>query len=228
MANHLHIEFFHDQKENPAKTREAGRPIFDPVEMVKIRYAGDTKNVHVAPAHEQFKLGDDGAHVTYAQEFPEHYAAFKKDSEILESGTPINEPAFITATKARELKAINIHTVEALASLNQSGIKRLGMGGQSLVEQAKQCLEGAAAGALTAKMAEENTALQKQIDELKAMIASPQPETAPVAETDDPDTWSDDRLKEFLTDQGAEPRSNAARGKMVDAARQFIELKEAA
>lgn len=228
MPDHLHIEFFDHPKENAAKSREAGRPIFEDVEMVRIRYVGDTKNVHVAPAHEMYKLGSDGMHVSYAQEFPDHYKAFQEQREFFGEGTPIGELPFINNAKAKELKAINIHTAEALAGLNAGGIKRLGMGGRSLVEQAQVYLDQAKDGALMAKVNEENAGLQRQLDELRAQIAATASAPKAAAETPDgPDGWSDDQLRAYLTEQGAEPRSNANRDKMLAAAKQFMTMEAA-
>ncbi|MCU0905633.1 MAG: hypothetical protein MUE83_17460, partial [Tabrizicola sp.] len=48
----LGVEFFMKPVENKAKSKEAGRPIFEDREMVRIAFPGDSKREHVAPAHE--------------------------------------------------------------------------------------------------------------------------------------------------------------------------------
>ena len=80
-----------------------------------------------------------------------------------------------------------------------------------------------------AKVNEENASLQAQIEELKAMV---QMATAPAdasaqANDDAPENWDDDKLRAYLTEQGAEPRSNANREKMLAAAKQFMTMEEA-
>ena len=92
---HLHVEFYIEAVENPAKSREAGRPIFEEKEFVKVMIAGDPKNTLIAPANER---GSGG--VTYAERFPEHYKLFKADrDQMAASGTPLSEVPWLTAAK---------------------------------------------------------------------------------------------------------------------------------
>ena len=46
----VHVEFFQDAVQDPAASREAGRPVFKDMDMVRIRIPGDKGTVMVAPA----------------------------------------------------------------------------------------------------------------------------------------------------------------------------------
>src|SRR6266542_3920639 len=117
-TRHLHIEFRNVAVKNKAKSLKEGRPIFDQQEQVFIRFVGDTKKELVAPAHEKCALDpSNGQRITYAQLYHRHYDAFKSGQEMAGEGTPIEELHFIDAAKRAELKALHVHTAEALAGL---------------------------------------------------------------------------------------------------------------
>jgi len=82
-TRHLHITFYMKKPErNKRKSIEAGRPIFEAKEMVRIRIVGDPKRIHCAPADEEsLKVPDPAGNsiaLTYKQRWPKHYEAFKK------------------------------------------------------------------------------------------------------------------------------------------------------
>ena len=57
-TSHLHIEFFMQPVENPAKTRTEGRPIFEDQEMVRIKFVGDSLQVVTDRGTAMAKPGD--------------------------------------------------------------------------------------------------------------------------------------------------------------------------
>lgn len=151
--------FYYEPFQNKAKSDEAGRPIFDKREMVEIHIAGDNKSVTVA------KVTD-----THRHRWPQQYEAFKREEEIPIDGTPINEWPALSVTQVAEMKALNIHTVEALADLRDAGIQRLGMGGRQLVAKAKAYIEAASGNAGTEKLAAENETLKDRIALLESQL----------------------------------------------------------
>ncbi len=171
-------DFYNGTVKNETKSLEMGRPIFDDVEMIRIRWAGNTKNEFHAPANDRSDrpVTDPGTTDKYWPKWKDHpdfraaYEAFKQGQAIASSGTPLEEWSFLTAARRAELKAINIMTVDQIANLGPDGMKRLGMEGPKLQEQAKLYLERAAGSAVDARYAAEREAMQRQIDELKAMI----------------------------------------------------------
>lgn len=215
---HLHVEFYMDTREIPNKSREEGRPIYEDVEMVKIRFAGDKYNVHVAPANEYGAKRDPmtNQRLTYAQQFPEHYKAFKEGIEFHGTGTPLSEAPFLTMAKRKELEAANVFTLEALAGLDGTNLQKLGMGARELKNQAEAYLESAKGSAVATKLAAENEAMKAQMEALKAqmaelMAAKAGPTDAAPNNTPDQraatspfDSWDDDTIRLWIEEQGGE------------------------
>lgn len=152
--------FYMGTKEDKAKSKEAGRPIFRDVEMIEIRIAGDNKNVINTKVREQD-----------IERWPAQYQAFKENQEQPLEGTPIKELTILTESKRQELLAINIRTVEALANLSENGIKRLGMGGRELVKKAQAYVKQSEGLAPINELVEENGKLREELDAMKAQIA---------------------------------------------------------
>jgi len=170
--SHLHVEFFMDAKENKSASATEGRPIFEDVEMVRIRIAGDPKTIHVAPANEGSSVRDPNTNqrLTYAQLHAEPYKAFKDGVEYIGSGTPLAELPFLTKAKAEEFKRMNVHTAEALAGLDGQNLQKLGMHARQFKEQAEAYLAKAAGSADVTKLAGENAELKEQMAALQAQM----------------------------------------------------------
>lgn len=165
---------------NEAASKTAGRPIFDQMEVVELRFAGDRQKVAVFPAHEQdpnatreaVEAGTvmPGEVVTYAQAYADQYRKFKAQEAQDVSGTPLSEAPFLQENKRRELKALNIHTVEALAALDGTPLKQLGMGGRELKTQAEAYLAKAAGSADVTEMAARIAQLEQQLKDRDGLI----------------------------------------------------------
>lgn len=235
---HLHVTFFEDTKENKRESEKQGRPIFDPIEKVRIKIAGDNKSELVAPAHSFGQMrGDDGRRLTYAQQFPDHYQAFKEEREYLGSGTPISELPFITKDKAAELKAINIHTAEAIAELDGPNLKVLGMWGRDLKTKTEAYLAKAAGSADVTRLASENAAMKAQLEEMQKQLAETQHASSLVAETPSEaptgspfEEWDNDTIVTWIVEQGGEkPHHFSKRETLIKLADELNEkLKKAA
>ncbi len=152
--------FFVEAVEDKAASKEAGRPIFKDQEMVEVRIAGDKNNVPV------FKVKDH-----HRERWPEAYARFQQGQEQVAEGTPLEQWAVMTRSKAEELKALGIMTVEALADLPDSAIHRIGMGARELMAQAVAFLANAEEGAQVGKLAAENVELKEQVKLLQSQFS---------------------------------------------------------
>jgi hypothetical protein len=213
----LGVEFFMKPVELKAKSKEAGRPIFEDREMVRIAFPGDSKREHVAPAHEMHYVSHHRRQMTYAERFADRYRLFKDENSEQIVGTPISQLPFLTEARRAEFKAAGIKTAEQLAGLPDVTIKRMGMGTRDFVTQAQAFLK-------TAEGTSQVAAMQAQIDELKALLAGKKPEPAA-----DPFAGMErDDLFNMATDAGLEPRANASveslKAMLLDAAKK----KEAA
>lgn len=209
--SHLHVEFFADAVHNVRKSAEEGRPIYDDVEKVRIRLAGDPKSVLVAPAHSASSMRDPQTNerLTYAQLHRGPYEAFKRNEAYIGTGTPLSELTFLTASKRKELAGMNIHTAEALAGLDGANLSRLGMGGRELKTQAEAWIAKATGSAGISKLAAENEALKARLDAMEAMMAENAPaKDVPADKLSDVispfSDWDDDTIRAWIVEQGGE------------------------
>lgn len=211
----LAVEFFVKAVEHPSKSREEGRPIYDDREFVRIRFPADNKRELVAPAHERHYVSHIGQQVTYAERFPEVYGAFQRQEADFVTGTRLIVAPFLTESKRAELDALGVKTVEQLAGLPDGARKRLGMGAMELQRQAQEYLDNA-------KGTAEVDALRRRVAELEAQKEMPETEDAFSG-------FSDDDLKNMITDAGGEvPRGRAKRETLVSKLNELREAAEAA
>lgn len=201
-------------QKNEAKSKEAGRPIYDELEVVEIRIAG-SRDDGVFPAHTRWSwitdpLTGDQMEQTYAQRWPEQYKRFKEGRQQVAEGTPIDELPFLAAAKRAELKALSIYTAEALAALDGANLKMLGQGGRELKNQAQAYLDNAKGSADVVKMAAE-------IAELKAMLADRLTEQPVPAGAPSPfQEWDVDQIKDWIEQNtGERPRGNPNHATLV-------------
>jgi hypothetical protein len=197
--------FYSDAVENKAKSREAGRPIFDDRELVEVRFAGNRQTVSVFPAHaicgETQDEDGDTHKITYAQRWPDQYRRFKAKQQQMAAGTPVDELPFLTQAKRSELKALSIYTAEALAALDGQELKNIGQGGRDLKNQAQAYLDNAAGSADVTKMAAELLELRQQLQELRA-------EKVGVSNSEFA-TWQPEQIKDWIEEKiGERPRGN--------------------
>ena len=225
-TRHLHITFFIEAVENPAKSRAEGRPIYEDREMAEIKFVDDPKKVLVAPAHEKFmRERSSGQWVTYAQAFERHYLAFKTGEATKGEGTPIEELPFIGASRRAELKALNIHTAEALSGLESTGLSRLGLFGRELKDKATAYIERARDSALELKLAAENAALRQRLATLEERFThAPVPEgSLPAPEPVELASWPEARLRAFVKEEGGEvPKGRPTREALVAIAEKLL------
>lgn len=102
------------------------------------------------------------------------YDAWKTGQEIPLEGTSIRNWPLASPAQVKTLIGLNVLTVEVLAAANESLIARLGMGGRSLVDKAKEYLKqadgpGKAASQITA-LQQQNEDLSKTVEHLGAQI----------------------------------------------------------
>ncbi len=231
----LVVTFENFPQVNVSKSKEAGRPIFDDLEVCRIRMSGDRLNSPVFPAHAEapgFVEREDGTteKVTYAQKFNRQYLDFKAGKAQTQEGTPLSELPFLTQAKRMELKALHIHTAESLAALDGQPLKALGQGGREWKNQAQAYLDNAAGSANVTKLAAETEFYKAEVERLRAELSQrPQP-SAPVSDDGDGsppaiseyEDWEDDLLKEFIAEKsGSKPRGNPSHSTLVKMAEEL-------
>lgn len=152
--------FYMRAVQNNFLTEREGKPVFEDKEYVEIVVPGDRNSLVDRPVNANDK-----------ERWPQHYAAFKAQQSVPETGTPLTEWAGVTRSQAEELAIMNVKTVETLAALDDAGLARcVRMGGFKLREKAQRFLEAAAGAAPAEKLAAELSARDAKIAELETLI----------------------------------------------------------
>lgn len=154
----LFVTFEKVAVEQKFKSEEAGRPIYEDFDFIRIIYPGDKTKQTYRPVDLIGTAMVPADHIR----FPNQWAAFQRQEEQVSSGTPITEYPPVGKSQALELKGMNIHTVEQLAALPDSALDSF-VATRALREKAKLFLEDAAKGSVV-------TAQKAQIDDLTAKL----------------------------------------------------------
>lgn len=150
------VEFRLEEREIPSKSAAEGRPIFESIEYVTIKYPG-LRDFPDRPATEMDKM-----------QYPVEYARFKQiqegKGEVGEVGTSLTAWARITPARAKELRSVGFFSVEQIAAASDIQVKALGLDGFTLRAQAKTFLDESKGSAVSQKLAAENEKLKAQIE----------------------------------------------------------------
>lgn len=153
----LYVEFFAHSEHQPFKSAEAGRPIFEKKDYIKIIQPGERDQM-VREVTDLDKM-----------RFPRQWQAYENKQAQVPDGTPLEVLYPQDPQICDQFRALKIHVVEHLAGLGEEGIKRLGMGGREHVERAKNFL----AAASNMKGAHEmQRKIEAQADEIAKLTAA--------------------------------------------------------
>ncbi|RUZ76922.1 hypothetical protein EN943_15695 [Mesorhizobium sp. M7A.F.Ca.US.006.01.1.1] len=201
--NTVNITFRNHVIPDENASRKAGRPIFHDMEVCDLSFPANRQTKATYPAHDaepnatRESIAAGGSVVTYAQLYNKQYLAFKDGNAQPLSGTPLSEAPFLKEGKRRELKALGVHTVEQLASLDGTPLKQLGMGGRELKNQAQAYLDNAAGSADITNLAAEVVALRQQLAEERRLreefMENGKPVKGAVAPADEPEQKDDEQ-----------------------------------
>lgn len=155
----LTIQFSLEPLENPTKSKEAGRPIFDDVEMISIRVPGDPDiRRHPVEAADRAR-------------FARHYEAWKRnENQEAVSGTPLVAWPMIKRSQVEEAKFFGLHTVEQLSDMADVNLQKLGPGWITLRQHAQDWLKKAQDGAILGKLRLELKERDERINALEDML----------------------------------------------------------
>lgn len=221
----LIVKFYNDAVQNKFKSHEQGRPVFDDIEMCEINMPGDRARSLLVPALSEWKrIGTRS--ISYAMRFGDHYKRFKANEGPVVEGTPLAEAPFLSMAQKASLKALQVYTVEQLASLTGQALKNIGAGGLATQQQAVAYLAKASGTA-------DVVAMQRQIDELQAALAArdAMPPAAPPTEAPAVlyEMWSDEELKDHIGNRaGSRPRGQPSHDTLVRMAYELDEEVNAA
>ena len=150
--------FYMEAVHDVVASEHAGRAIFRDEERVELIIPGGLNQ----PVK---RVTDE-----HRQRWPEQYKAFKAGITQSADGTPIEQWALLSRAQVAELKALNIHTIEACASIKDSDMHRLPMGAKAIRNAAQVWLDDAQAMALTNQLSSQNERLEIRVAELEALV----------------------------------------------------------
>lgn len=127
--------FFTEAVKMEFKSKQAGRPIFEDREMVRIIIPGDRRSMVVEI------VNDD-----HRQRWPKEYEAFKAGQEAPLEGTALADWPQLSRARVEELAYFHIRTVEQLAAVTDNHLQNLGMGARDERERARVFLDVAKNG----------------------------------------------------------------------------------
>jgi hypothetical protein len=177
--------FRNDPQPNKVKSDREGRPVFDDVEVVDVRYPG-SRNYGTYPANQMScwitdPYSGEQRPITYAERFQRQYRQFKEHQAQTKSGTPLDYAGFLTEAKRAELRAQNIYTVEVLAEIEGAELKNLGPGGREFKDRAAQYIANGRSNVPNLELKAEVEALRASMQvleddntALKARLTSPE------------------------------------------------------
>lgn len=140
------VVFYDKTVHNPSKSAAEGRPVYDVVPYVRIQDPGDNLQIADRPARD-----DD------RQRWPRHFQSFIEGRGTEQPGTPIELLFPANPELVAMFKHMKVTTVQALASLEGTGLNGVGMGAQQFKDKAIKYLsmakDGEAYAQLTAELA---------------------------------------------------------------------------
>lgn len=163
----LVTEFYRKPVHMEAKSREAGRAIYEEVDYIRIYTPGDKSSVIERPVS-----------VLDQQRFADRYNKWKAGQEQAIQGTPITVLPGMTPAKAEEYRYFKILTVEHLADAPDNLGQKF-MSFQQDKRRAKAFMEVAANNAPIEKMNEELQKRDQMIEDMQARLDALQAQIKP-------------------------------------------------
>jgi hypothetical protein len=155
----LLVLFYRSTVRNEPKSIDAGRPIFDEIDLVKI----------ITPGSRDSFVGD--ATFEYQQRFPQQWARYKAGKEQLSSGTPLSQLPWLQLSQVEEFKAVGCHTIEQLVGMADAVSQKF-MGHHQLKARAQAYLDAAKGVAPTLQLQAELEKRDEEIATLKTQMAA--------------------------------------------------------
>lgn len=184
------LRIYRDASQNNYLSQKQGRPVFDECIFVEVIAPGSSGSFPVFEVERTFAEGMnyEGALIgsKYA-EYRQYIESFKNDETIDASlaGTPLKEWPEISRTMLATLRAQQIYTVDALASLSDNNLIAVGPDGRTWREKAQAYLAAAKDASFATELAaklqqsedqrtelsEQNKQLSDRLTALEAKLA---------------------------------------------------------
>ena len=158
MDSKLYIEFYRKPVMHHAKSKDAGRAIYDEVDYIRIHTPGDKSSVIDKPIT-----------ALDIQRFSDRYNKWKAGQAEAVTGTPLTALPGITPSKAEEYKFFKIVTIEQLADAPDNLGQKF-MSFQQDKSRARAFMQVAANNAPIEKMNEELQKRDQVIEDMQAQL----------------------------------------------------------
>jgi len=156
----LVVLFYREPIKNEIKSIDAGRPIFDEIDLVKI----------ITPGSRDTFVGD--ATYEYQQRFPTQWARYKQGrDQSAGSGTPLNQLPWLSISQIAEFNAVGCYTIEQLVGMADSLSQKF-MGHHAIKQKALAYIDAAKNAAPMLKLQSELEKRDAQIKELQEQMAA--------------------------------------------------------
>ena len=166
------VQVYWDTKKNEHATSIEGRPIFDKTLIVRVVSPGARNQEILHEAKRVDWKGNEHVNPQIMERFGKFVKAFEADKAPELQGTPLDVWPRLDVRQIAELRASNVHTLEALAAVPDGALPSLGMNGRELRESARTFLEAANGGAPIARLEAENKDLRDKLAQLEAAVAA--------------------------------------------------------
>jgi hypothetical protein len=169
-ADAKYVRFYRRTKENRAKSMEAGRPIYEPVEYVEILTPGDKDVVVDRPVRKIDRY-----------QWSDKYRAFAAGKSQDTVGTPLTALMGMSPERAEELAYFKIRTVETLADVSDNNLQNLGHGALTERQRARDYVQVMKGNAPVAQLRSENEQLRQRLEALEKLMTEAAPAKAEAA-----------------------------------------------
>jgi hypothetical protein len=156
----------------------AGRPVYDTVTTIVVTSPGLTKTEHAAWIHKQMHDGSERRNEKVWALYGSTFEMWRDNVRPTQHGTPLDAWPGLTRQQIETCERNRITTVEALASLPDSALSVLGMGGRTLRDNAARFVQEQSGGAVHAMLSQAHdqiAELREQIERLSANQGAPAP-----------------------------------------------------
>jgi hypothetical protein len=153
--------FYNRSVHNPIKSAQAGTPIHDDVDFVKIHQPGERLNIIERPVTQADK-----------NRFSRQWADYIGNREQIPDGTPIDLLFPAHPNVGANLRGLGVHTIEQCAHLSGNAMDQIGMGAQDYVNRANEYMDAATKGVGLHKLHKELEERDSQIRILQSQVGS--------------------------------------------------------
>jgi hypothetical protein len=157
----LVVMFYTKPRHNPAKSNEAGRPVYEDIPYVRIHPPGERLNIVDRPV-----TAED------PKKYAMQWAQFQQNKEQVPDGTPIDLLYPDHPSVGATLRANGVYTVEQCAELSGPAIDSIGMGAQRYSNDAQKYIQAANKGVKASQLRHELDERDSQIRTLTQMVDS--------------------------------------------------------